>query len=206
MFGDGALAFREFAVNEDLPLATIQQAILEFLRDRADAVVFGAQAVNAYVDEPRMTQDVDILSTRASELAEELRSHLATRFHVAVRVRQLSVVAYRLFQVRHPKNRHLADVRQVDTLPAARVIAGVRVLEPADLIAEKVIAYERRRGQPKSGTDWRDVASLLLTFPELKTAAGPVREALNVRQADAAILAAWESIVGEDILPQDDEY
>ena len=33
---------------------------------RDDAAVFGAQAVNAYVDQPRMTQDVDILSPRAA--------------------------------------------------------------------------------------------------------------------------------------------
>src|SRR5580693_5272696 len=111
MFGDGALTFREFAMGEPLPLATIHQAVLEFLRRRDDAVLFGAQAVNAYVDEPRMTQDVDILSTHAAELAEELRKLLADRFHIAVRVR---VVAdghgFRVFQLRKPKNRHLADV------------------------------------------------------------------------------------------------
>jgi hypothetical protein len=77
MFGDGSLTFREFIMREPLPLATIQDAVLEFLRGRTDAVLFGAQAVNAYVDEPRMTQDVDILSPRAAELAEELRAYLA---------------------------------------------------------------------------------------------------------------------------------
>jgi len=40
--------------------------------------------------------------------------------------------------------------------------------------ASKVIAYQQRRGQPKSGTDWRDLALLLLTFPDLKRDAGPV--------------------------------
>ena len=73
MFGDGSLTFREFAMREPLPLATIHDAVLEFLRGRTDAVLFGAHAVNAYVDESRMTQDVDILSPRAAELAEELR-------------------------------------------------------------------------------------------------------------------------------------
>jgi hypothetical protein len=70
MFGDGALTLREFAMKEPLPLATIHDAVLNFLRNRDDAVLFGAQAVNAYVDEPRMTQDVDTLSTRAAGLAE----------------------------------------------------------------------------------------------------------------------------------------
>src|SRR5205085_9412628 len=87
VFSEGMLTFREFAMKEPLPLATIQGAVLEFLRGRDDAVLFGAQAVNAYVDEPRMTQDVDIISTRAVELAEELRQYLNTRFQIAVRVR-----------------------------------------------------------------------------------------------------------------------
>ena len=65
MFGDGSLTFREFAMREPHPLAVIHDAVLEFLRGRDDAVLFGAQAVNAYVAEPRMTQDVDIASTRA---------------------------------------------------------------------------------------------------------------------------------------------
>ncbi len=55
MFSADVLTFREFMMGEPLPLATLQQAILEFLRGRNDVVVFGAQAVNAYVNEPRMT-------------------------------------------------------------------------------------------------------------------------------------------------------
>src|SRR5437868_4574693 len=90
MFDAGALTFREFMMREPLPLATIQNAVLEFLRGRDDAVVYGAQAVNAYVGEPRMTQDIDLLSPRAGELAEELRDYLRRRFHIAVRVRQVA--------------------------------------------------------------------------------------------------------------------
>jgi hypothetical protein len=69
MFDAGALTFQEVMMGESLPLATLQQAVLEFLRGRDDAVVFGAQAVNAYVDEPRMTQDLNLLSPRAEALA-----------------------------------------------------------------------------------------------------------------------------------------
>src|SRR5271168_1478608 len=105
MFGDGALSFQEWSMKEPLPLATIHDAVLEFLRGRDDAVLFGAQAVNAYVDEARMTQDVDIASTRASELAEELRAFLNERFHIAVRVREVKDgVGYRIFQIKEPKN------------------------------------------------------------------------------------------------------
>ena len=82
MFGDGSLTFREFVMGEPLPLATIHNAVLEFLKDMNDCALFGAQAVNAYVDESRMTQDVDILSVRAEELAEELRQFLNKRFHM----------------------------------------------------------------------------------------------------------------------------
>ena len=70
MLNAGTLTFKEFAMREPLPLATIHDAVLEFLRGRDDAVVFGAQAVNAYVDEPRMSQDIDLVSARATELAE----------------------------------------------------------------------------------------------------------------------------------------
>ena len=64
MFGDGGLSFREYVMREPLPLAVVHKAVLDFLHGRDDAALFGAQAVNAYVDEARMTQDVDILSTR----------------------------------------------------------------------------------------------------------------------------------------------
>src|SRR5437588_6359252 len=112
MFGDGSLTLREFAMKEPLPLAKVQDAVLEFLRDRDDAVLFGAQAVNAYVDEPRMTQDVDIASPRAAELAEELRTFLNARFHIAVRVRDIREgLGYGVYQVQKPKNRHLVDLR-----------------------------------------------------------------------------------------------
>jgi len=67
MFSPGILTFQEFAMQEPLPLATIQEAVLEFLRGRDDVAVFGAQAVNAYVHEPRMTQDIDLLSPRSTD-------------------------------------------------------------------------------------------------------------------------------------------
>lgn len=206
MLGDGGLAFREFAVKEDLPLAVIHEAVLEFLRGRDDAALFGAQAVNAYVDEPRMTQDVDILSVRADALSADLRQDLADRFHIAVRRREPGRGAYRLFQIREPKNRHLVDVRQIDVMPPTQTIAGVRVLAPAELVAEKVVAWHRRRGRPKAGTDWRDLASLLLMFPDLKVSAGAVRAALDARQVDPATIAAWDSLVREPIVAEEDDY
>src|SRR6267154_1234045 len=100
MLNAGVLTFQEFVMREPLPLSTIHEAVLEFLRRRDDVVVFGATAVNAYVSEPRMTQDIDLMSTRAPELADELREYLAERLHIAVRVRVIAAgKGYRLFQI-----------------------------------------------------------------------------------------------------------
>src|SRR5438045_6302240 len=85
--------FREIAMREPLPLVTIQTAVIAFLRGRDDAVLFGAQAVNVYVTEPRATQDVDLTSMRARDLAEELRAHLADVFDIAVCVREIQTGA-----------------------------------------------------------------------------------------------------------------
>lgn len=193
-------------MQEPLPLSTIQQAVLQFLRHRDDAVVFGAQAVNAYVSEPRMTQDIDLLSPRAEELAKELRAHLSQQFHIAVRLREIGEGrGYRLYQVQKSGNRHLVDVRSVKNLPMTQRIEHVLVLAPAELIASKVVSYYQRRGKPKSGTDWRDVAMLLLKFPELKSEAGLVLDCLTRAGASPEVLALWREIVNTEIKPEDDE-
>src|SRR5438067_10632106 len=180
MFGDGALSFREFVMREPLPLARVHDGVLEFLRGKDDAVLFGAQAVNAYVDEARMTQDVHILSTRARELAEELRAHLAKIFTIATRVCEVAnSQGFRIYQLRQPKNRHLADVRQVSGFPPTLVISAVRVPTPEDLIAQKVASVCMLSAQPKGDTDRRDLKVLLLAYPELKTEVGPVLDRLR---------------------------
>lgn len=205
MLGEGFLTFREFAMRETLPLATLQEAILEFLRGREDVVLFGAQAVNAYVGEARMTQDIDVLSNRASALVEELREHLSQQFRIALRVREIGEGrGFRLYQVQKIGNRHLVDIRPVAQLPAAQRIEQILVLTPLELVVTKVIAYHQRRGKPKSGTDWRDLAMLLLTFPGLKQEFGPVRERLEAEQASAAVLQLWKELVEQEVVPEDD--
>lgn len=209
MLAFGALAFQEFIVREPLPLATVHQAVLDFLAGREDAVLFGAQAVNAYVGEPRMTQDIDLLSPRAKDLAEELREHLAKEFGIAVRVRTIGEGrGFRLFQMRKDGNRHLVDLRSVETLPNSQRIAQILVLSPPDLIASKVIAYHQRRGSPKSGTDWRDLAMLLLAFPDLKHDRGPVRDALQESGCGPEVMEAWCHLAQQEIKRQhdDDDY
>ncbi len=196
-------------MSEALPLATIQEAVLEFLRGRDDAVVFGAQAVNAYVPEPRMSQDIDLFSTRAKELAEELRAYLSDKFHVAVRVREVADGrGYRLYQIQKTGNRHLVDLRLVESLPPSQRISQVLVASPEELIALKVISYYQRRGQPKSGTDWRDLAMLLLAFPELKQMDGLVMERLRAENAADDVINLWSDLVKQEIqsTDEDDEF
>jgi hypothetical protein len=209
MFNAGSLTFQEFVMSESLPLATIQEAVLEFLRGRDDAVVFGAQAVNAYVPEPRMSQDIDLLSTRAAELAEELRAYLSNQFHIAVRVCEVADGrGFRIYQIQKTGNRHLVDIRLVQSLPPSQRIAQVLVASPEELIALKVIAYYQRRGQPKSGTDWRDVAMLLLAFPELKREVGLVAERLKAENAGEDVMNLWSELVRQEIRStnEDDEF
>lgn len=207
MLNADVLTFREFVMAETVPLSSIHQAVLEFLRDRDDAVLFGAQAVNAYVDEPRMTQDVDLLSPRAAALAAELQEYLHDRFHIAMYVRQVAGGrSHRLFQTQKSGNRHLVDIREVETLPQTQRIEQILVLTPEELIASKVISYCQRRGQPKSGTDWRDLALLLLAFPELKREAGSVSECLQVADADQAVMNAWKELVVQEIVDEGEDW
>jgi hypothetical protein len=204
MLNADVLTFQEFVTHEPLPLSKIQEAVLEFLQGRRDdAVLFGSQAVNAYVSEPPMTQDVDILSTRAEEFAEELRAHLSEKFHIAVSVREIGGgKGFRIYQVRSEGNRHLADIRSIDESPKTETIENVQVLSPVELIASKIISYHSRRGNPKSGTDWRDIAVLLLKFPELK---GRVELTLRANNVGEPVLATWKQILKEDFRVENED-
>lgn len=205
MLNADVLTFQEFVMHEPLPLSKIQEAILEFLKGRDDAVLFGAQAVNAYVSESRATQDVDILSTRAKDLAEELREHLSERFHIAVRVREIGDKGLRIYQTRKEGNRHLVDVRIENEFPATREIEQIRVLTPVELIASKVISFRSRYGQAKSWSDRRDLTLLLNRFPELKVLGGEVEIALENRNADAATKNFWYELVEQDLVIEDED-
>ncbi|MBK7781326.1 MAG: nucleotidyl transferase AbiEii/AbiGii toxin family protein [Ardenticatenia bacterium] len=188
-----------------LPLATLHGAVLDFIRDREDVVLFGAYAVNAYVPEPRMTQDIDLLSTRMEAVATDLRDHLAARFRIALRLRDLGAdKGLRLYQLQKEGNRHLVNFRSVGILPDSRRLAGILVLAPADLVAAKALAFHQRRGQPKSGTDWRDLALLLLTFPELRADDGPVAERLRSLDASPAALDTWRELARQTWVADDD--
>ncbi len=199
MINADVLTFQEFMAHETLPLSTIQTAVLEFLQGRKDVVLFGSQAVNAYVAEPRMTQEVDILSNHAEEISEELCSRLDELFRIAVRVRKIGDRGFRIYQTRKEGNRHLVDIRMVDELPNSETIENIKILSPAELIASKVVSYQSGRGQPKAGTDWRDLALLLLEFPTLKTEVGEVSAILKRRESEKTVFDFWRKTVCQDL-------
>ena len=193
-------------MREPLPLSTIHDAVLGFLRGRDDAAVFGSQAVNAYVRQPRMTQDVDILSTSAEELAGQLRQELADRFQIAVRIRVVANGSgYRLYQVRKPKNRHLVDVRSVSQLPTCNRLGEILVPVPTELIRQKLVSMVGRPNAPKGTTDMADLQRLLLAFPELKTADGEVADGLRAAGVEEKTMNAWYDLVAREIMPEEDD-
>ncbi len=194
--------------DEPLPLAVVFREALLFAGSRKDAVLFGAQAVNAYCETERMTQDIDLLSTCASELAEAMRAHLAEKFNIAVRVREVAEqMGFRVYQIRKPRNRHLVDVRQVGELPASRDIAGVQVIEPLELITMKVEGLAARLHRPKGDTDRADLRRLLMVFPDFKRSDSPVRDRLAGSPNAAVLLPLWTALAAEISEPdQDDEY
>jgi hypothetical protein len=202
MINADVLTFQEFAMRETLPLSKIQEAILGFLQGREDVVLFGAQAVNAYTSESRMTQDVDLLSTRAKELAEELKDFLSGKFHIAIRVRAIADgKGFRVYQIRSEGNRHLVDLRAVSEFPATEKIEDILILSPVELLASKIISYHSRKGKPKAGTDYRDLGMLLLRFPELKE---KVSETLRAKNVGEAVLETWAEIAGQDFQLEDE--
>lgn len=207
MFGDGPLTFREFMTREPWPLATIQDAILfEFLPGRNDLVLCGSQAVNAYIEQMRLTQDVDLLSIHAKRLAEEVKEFLHRRFLMELCIGTVRRgMGYRVDQIRRPKDRHLIDVRSVESLPPSLLVHDVLVLTPPELICRKVISMVDRTRGTKGFLDKADLFRLLLTFPELKTTQGSVAERLRAAHSSPRVMAAWEDLVAQEILPDDDE-
>lgn len=203
-----SINLREIHMQESTPLGAIHQSVIEFLRGRDDVIIFGAQAVNSYVDIPRMTQDVDLLATCGKQIADELCLHLHQQFQIAVRVRTVAGgIGFRVYQIRSPTNRHLVDIRQVAELPAFHEIDGVKIIQPVELMAMKVMSAVARPNTPKGLTDEADLLRLCLAFPELKSGQGKVLNALNRLAANDNALHFWQQLAARNIQPEvDDQY
>jgi len=202
MLNAGVLTFQEYKMREPLPLATLHEALLDFLRGRKDVVLFGAIAVNAYVSEPRMTQDVDLLSTNAKSLAEELKVFLSDKFHIAIRILEIGDKGLRVYQVRKEGNRHLIDIRLMNEFPETEIVEEIQVLSPLELIASKIISFQSRYSKPKSWTDRRDIAVLLLQFPALKE---EVLENLRAKSVGEAVLETWAEVARQEFQFEDED-
>jgi hypothetical protein len=202
---DAPITLRE-AVSKEPSLAEIFKYVLSQLADDPeDVALFGSQAVNAYVEPPRMTADIDILSTHAEVFADNLCDQLAEKFHIAVRVRVVARGSgFRIYQLRSGKNRHLVDVRQVDKMPQIEHVEGVPVVSAPDLIVMKLASVVARGGTDKGLTDRVDLHRLLMAFPEFRsTTSGPVVGRL--RGASQDLWNAWNEILSERIVRSDDD-
>src|ERR1700679_152849 len=200
---DAPFTLREHMTSSRVRLADIHRAVAELLSGRRDAVVFGAQAVNAYVDEERMTSDIDVMSTNAEELAEEIRAYLSRKFYISVRVRTMTKrgAGFRVYQVLKPKNRSLVDVRQESHLPGSVSRGGVQIAEPIELIVLKIKSYAARRNQIKGDTDRVDIRRMLLTFPKLRKLDGEITGKLLKDKVSDTVLEIWYGFVKERLEP-----
>jgi hypothetical protein len=178
MFGDGPLLFREFVMHEPHPLAIVHAAVIEFLRGRSDAALFGAQAVNAYIDEARATQDVHILSLHAAELAEEIRKFLNGKFHIAVRVRGAAADAAR----RAGAGGH----------------AGRAGRQQGD-------CFSRAAGLSKSRDRLARSCGAFVAIPRIENTDQSRIGAACGGERGPAVFATWSELVNTEIRPEDDE-
>jgi hypothetical protein len=200
------LTATEYHMHEPVPLHRAHTAIFDFCRGRADVVVFGAQAVNVWVKHPRMSQDVNLLTTDPSATADALARALGAELHITARVREVKPgLGYRVYQARKEGNRHLADVRRADfPLDDAVERDGVRYTAPALTVAMKVCAYAKRRMAPKGATDLADLRRLFLAYPELRSDTDAVTEALARVAAEPEALAAWLELLAAPIVSDEE--
>ena len=116
--------------------------------------------------------------------------------------REISDKGLRIYQVRKEVDRHLVNVRAVENFPETQTVEEIQILSPVELIASKVISFQSRYGKPKSWTDRRDLAVLLLRFPELKV---KVSETLKAQNVSKAVLKTWAEISSQDFQLEDED-
>jgi len=90
----------------------------------------------------------------------------------------------RIYQAREDGNRHLVDVRQVEELPPFEKLHGILVMAPPSLMQPRFLLSVVDVAA-KSLTDSRDLAELLLTFPQLKSEKGLVAQRLTANRRGA---------------------
>lgn len=189
---DAPLTMQEYLMREPVPLASVFRVVFDCLRSRPGTVVYGSQALNAYVAPPRMTEDVDVFALDAPALAEEIRRALHEAFRLAIRVRRVRG-GLRVYQTSKTDRRYLMDVRPARDLPPSRVVGDVAFVTPGVLVAMKTISATERADLPARHQDVVDVERLLARYPELRTS-DEVDEMLGAFGAAAAALSLWMSL------------
>ena len=96
----------------------------------------------------------------------------------------------------------MINIRYVSEFPELEIIRNIQVLSPLELIVSKIISFQSRYGKPKSWTDRRDLAVLLLRFPELKEKISVVLKAKNVGEK---VLEIWTEIASQDFQFEDED-
>ncbi len=96
----------------------------------------------------------------------------------------------------------MIDIRLITEFPDTKIVEEIQVLSPLELIVSKVISFQSRYGKPKSWTDKRDLAVLLLRFPELKE---KVSENLQAKNVGKAVLQIWTEIARQDFQFEDED-
>jgi hypothetical protein len=206
------LTLSEYLMKEPVPLHRVHEAIFDFCRRWHDAVIFGAQAVNAHLPEAgaRMTQDVDILSVHPEQTARALADALRAQLQIATRVREVVLgKGFRVYQKRESGSRHLADVRLLEFDAESVKRDGVVYVGLALLVAMKLAAATRRGNTAKGLTDLVDLRRLLAAHPELSGDArldAAIATATGSAAGAAAAKDMWRSILSAPPAAADPEW
>ena len=150
MFGDGEVTFHEFMMLVPLPVATTPDALLNFLRGRADAVLFWAQACNHVMSAHPRTPILP--SPRRS--AEELRRRGCPRWSAFARSEGASTAS----------TRRANPITTCHIRPTVAESARAKKLAvtPAELAGERRRARRSGGHQPRRSRDLTDLAHVLI--------------------------------------------
>ena len=138
----------------------IHREVFAFLVNK-QAVIQGAYAVGHYTQVTqveRETRDLEIVSTYAQALAEELKKTLNKKLGLKIRVREKKIV----YQVYETGQRHqtIVNIEKATILPAFVEASGLKIMERETLIERKERAAVSRGETIKVAYDRADLLAL----------------------------------------------
>ena len=155
------MTVREYLNKTEVTVETIQREVLDFISGRQDIVVIGAWGVNmhASLNDQRHTNDIDVVTVNAREIANLIASHLHQRLGIAARIRECKHV-FRVYRKLNGRTQHLVDILGSKTLPDHCSIGGIMVATVASLIKMKEFSEKQRSDPRKKLLDQADLISL----------------------------------------------